>query len=279
MDIAILRFFEGIRTPILTYFFGFFSLLGEGAVLTAAVILIYWLAPKRSGEQILMTVLTSFCLNLFVKNLVSRPRPYARGTIKKLDPPMGSYLEENASFPSGHVQISSGVLGAVCSRTKRIFVWVGSGICLLFILLSRLYFGVHYPSDVLAGLLLGVLISMAWAIIFRAAYEYRYLFLLGFALISLLPLFFSPENDYIRAAGLLTGAAAAFALLHFSSEGSEVEFPYGFLRIPVGFSILAVAFMVTLFFPEGPGSILLKWFFLSFTGIFIGQHVFERLQI
>lgn len=279
MDSAILQFFESIRSPALTVFFGLFSLLGEAAVISAIVIIVYWLAPRKVGEQALFTVLSSFCVNTFLKYTVARPRPYVAGVVKKLDPPLGASLEEYASFPSGHTQMTAGFFGSISSRSKRVLVWVLCGLTVLCIMLSRLYFGVHYPSDVLAGLFCGILLALLWALVYRFAYDFRYLILLGFALISLLPVLSSPAHDYLQAVGLLSGAAVGLALLHFSANGTEAELPRSFWRIPVGVSILAAVFMVTLFFPKGDAYTLLKWFLLAFAGIFGGQHAFERLQI
>lgn len=279
MDSAILQFFESIRNPALTVFFGLFSALGEAAVISAIVLIFYWLTPRKDGEQALVTVLTSFCLNAYMKYTAARPRPYTAGVVQKLDPPLGAALDGYASFPSGHTQMTAGFFGSVASRSKRVLVRILCGLTVLLIMLSRLYFGVHYPTDVLAGLFCGILLALLWALVYRIAYDYRYLVLLGFAFISLLPVFSSPAYDYLQAAGILSGAAVGLTFLHFSANGTEAALPRSLWRIPVGMSILAAVFMLTLFFPKGDAYTLLKWFLLAFAGIFGGQHAFERLQI
>ena len=73
MEQAILQFFESIRCPALTYFFGFFSLFGEPTVFAVVVILVYWLANARTGEQLALSALTSLPVNVALKLVVARP--------------------------------------------------------------------------------------------------------------------------------------------------------------------------------------------------------------
>ena len=278
MDATILQFFEEIRNPVLTGIFGVFSLLGEAAVISTIVLLVFWLAPKRVGEQALVTVLTGYPLNAYIKYTAARPRPYIEGVVAKLDPPLGASLDDFASLPSGHTQTTTGFFGAVASRSKRIVVWLLCILVVLLIAVSRIYFGVHNPSDVLAGLVLGVMTALLWALVYRVFYNVRLIFLLVFAATALVPVLFSPSREYVQAAGLLSGAAVALTALEFSTEKC-VKFPRKIWRIPVGISTLAVAYVLTMFLPAGTAYSLLKWFLLAFTGIFIEQQLFEWLQI
>ena len=278
MDVAILQFFETIRTPVLTAILGAFSLLGEAAVLAGIVILVFWLAPRRVGEQALVAVLSGYCLNSFIKYKVARPRPYVDGAVQKLDPPLSAALDEYASFPSGHTQMTTGFFATLAERSKDVFAWISCAIIILLVAVARMYFGVHYPTDVLAGLGLGLVIAALWALVYRFFYSTRYFFMLGFALLALLPLPFRPAHDYVQAAGLFAGAATALTLLHFTATHSRANFPRRLWRIPVGIALLAATFAFTLFFPEGDAFSLIRWFLLAFIGV-LGQLVFERLQI
>ena len=142
-----------------------------------------------------------------------------------------------------------------------------------------MYFGVHYPSDVFTGLFLGLLLAIMWALAFRVAYRARYFILLGLTVEFLLLLPFCPSPEYLQAAGLLSGAAIALVLLHFTVTDSSASFPRRLWRVPVGLSLLLAAFCLTLLFPAGDGFSFLKWFVIAFVGIFGGQFAFERLQI
>jgi undecaprenyl-diphosphatase len=96
-------------------------------------------------------------ISTIVKALVERPRP-------DLDPLL--YLE-NAAFPSGHALISALAFGAIglffvrVTRLPRVAVWVGTALCAGIVGFTRTYLGVHWPTDVIGGWLLGA----AWVVV------------------------------------------------------------------------------------------------------------------
>lgn len=89
--------------------------------------------------------------NILLKNIVERPRPY--DIIEGLQPLITR--PKDFSFPSGHTG-SSFAAAAVFYRNlpKQFGIWMILLAALIGV--SRLYLGVHYPTDVLAGMLLGV---------------------------------------------------------------------------------------------------------------------------
>ena len=279
MDALILQFLEGIRNPVLTSFLGIFSLIGEATVISGVISLVFWLAPRRAGEQLIMTVMTSYPLNSYLKFTVARPRPYIDGAVSKLEPPFGTALSDFESFPSGHAQMTTAFFGAVASTSRKVLVWILCFLVVALIAFARMYFGVHYPSDVLMGFLFGAVFALLWALIYRVAFDYRYLFFLGCALFSLIPVLFAPSQEYLQAAGLLSGTAVSLPLLHFTATFQDAEFPRRIWRVPVGAVILAAVYLVTMYFPAGAGFQLLKWFLLALAGIFACRRVFEILQI
>lgn len=279
MDEAILHFFESIRNPFLTAFLGLFSLLGEAVVLAAAALLLFWLLPRKIGEQTLFALVSGLCLNAFLKYTIARPRPYAAGAAEKLDPPLGSAPDDFASFPSGHTQMTAGFFGTLAFRFRRILYFVLCGAAVLLVGIARIYFGVHYPTDVLAGLFFGLFFALFWALVFKFAYPYRRLILLCIAALSLIPLCLSPSRDYLQAAGLVAGAAVSLAVLSLCGEETLPEFPLRLLRIPVGMALILLAFAISLLFPETAPLLFLKWFFLAVSSILCTKLTFEKLQI
>ncbi len=285
MEAAILQFFESLRNPFLDQFFGIFSLFGEAMVVGGAAILLFWLLPRKSGERVIMTALTSFPINSLLKFLVARPRPYIAGAVEYGNPFLADALDPYASFPSGHTQSLSSLLFSASpspGRKKRranLALMISCAVVLL-VMLARLYFGAHYPSDVLAGLLFGVAVSVLWRVIFLFAHPYRYLILLVFAALSAFPCLLSPAHDYIQATGLLMGASVALALGHFIlAERDPAPFPRRLWRIPVGAALVGVALALSLLFPEGEGFSLLKWFLIAFTAGLPAPYAFEKLAI
>ncbi len=103
-----------------------------------------------------------FC-NGILKHLVARPRPYTQIPGLQLLVPLAS----DWSFPSGH---SSSLLcaGTVCLARLPKKAGVPLFVLALLIALSRLYVGIHYPTDVICGVLLGIVLALLAMKIFDA---------------------------------------------------------------------------------------------------------------
>ena len=162
-----LRFDETVRnavhqtaTPALTELMKIFSFLGStaflvGLALVVVAALYYW-KHKRAVVLFLITMLGETILLTALKASFRRARP---------EPFFDYALPASFSFPSGH-SLSSfcfyGVLAwLVTARMKnqklKILVWTLAAVLVLLIGLSRVYLGVHYPSDVLAGYAAGLI--------------------------------------------------------------------------------------------------------------------------
>ncbi len=158
MDSALLLFLqEHVRTAILTPFMIFFSTLGNAGVFWIVLGLVLALIPKtrKYGVLALASLLVCFlCNNVPLKNLVARPRPYTQ------IPALTMLMEcpSDYSFPSGHACSSFAVAGSLCWSLEKRWNWIRIPALILAILIafSRLYVGVHYPSDVLVGAAIGL---------------------------------------------------------------------------------------------------------------------------
>lgn len=147
---------NGHASPQLTAVMRFFTAFGEPAVLlalAAAVVLflIYELHWKRAAALFAVTLAGALVLDATLKLAFHRPRPPAAF--------FGTPLPDSYSFPSGHALFSVcffGVLAALTSprmtsRASRVAIWLAAVLLAFVIGLSRVYLGVHYPSDVIAG--------------------------------------------------------------------------------------------------------------------------------
>ncbi len=117
--------------------------------------LIWWCVDKRLGASLAIVFLASDYLVRFIKDLTAVPRPYQLDPrVRGLDP------QSDSSFPSaaemGHVIL----WGYLATQFKRRAVWVWAIVAILFMALTRVYLGVHYPTDVLASIIFGVLILL-----------------------------------------------------------------------------------------------------------------------
>ena len=137
-----------------------FSLMGSyGAVWIAlAVLLLFFRTTRRAGAAMLIALGVGYLLgNVFLKNLVMRPRPFVSHTdlTALLDP------GDQWSFPSGHALSSFAVATALYffhHKTGFLALLLAAAIAF-----SRLYASVHYPTDVLAGAVIGILCGLVFA--------------------------------------------------------------------------------------------------------------------
>ena len=173
MEIAILESLQAIHTPALTYIMLAFTFLGEvGAIciVTAAVFLIF---PKtRKGGVIMAAALIADVLivNLFLKNVVARPRPFTESeALLDFLNSINYKIPTDWSFPSGHSAVcfcGASVL-AVLDRGKGAWTYAVAAV----IAFSRLYLGVHYLTDVLAGAAIGSAIGVLVGIFGAKLYD------------------------------------------------------------------------------------------------------------
>ncbi|MHB0952854.1 MAG: phosphatase PAP2 family protein [Allorhizobium sp.] len=141
--------------------------LGSFSVLTILVLVVvihlFLIGRQRTGWFLALSVIGGTILSTTLKSFYDRPRPDLTGVARVF----------TASFPSGHATISAVVyltLGALLAemadRRSQQVLYLGSAIFLAMIVgLSRVYLGVHYPTDVLAGWSIGAGWALAWTLV------------------------------------------------------------------------------------------------------------------
>lgn len=156
-DTGILNFFQSIHTPVLTEILKFFTVIGEGGTvwIVAGLLLLVKRRTRKYGCIVLLSLL--FCLlfgNGLLKNLIARPRPCWRHP----EVEMLIQVPRDYSFPSGHT--FSSFAAAVSLYYWRKSYGVAAFVAAGLIAASRLYFYVHYPTDILGGMLAGTVFAL-----------------------------------------------------------------------------------------------------------------------
>lgn len=165
IDGTILRFVqESLRSPALTEIMRFMSRLGDMGMLwiVLGLVLVCIKRTRRGGIEALAGLACEFAVcDLILKPIFARTRPYiALDWLELLVSPESSF-----SFPSGH-SASSFVCAFMLTRAfgkKGATAYIPAAL----IALSRIYVGVHYPSDVFCGMLLGTAVGLAVSILSR----------------------------------------------------------------------------------------------------------------
>lgn len=142
-------------SPALDGVMNFFSFLGRIEFYLLILSFIYWAIDKRLGFRLVVILVTISLLGGTLKLLLHQPRPYWLGGVKALSNDTGY------GIPSGHAYSSAAVWGYLAYRLKKAWLWIVVVAVVLLIGLSRMYLGVHFPHDVVAGWLFGaVMVSV-----------------------------------------------------------------------------------------------------------------------
>jgi len=161
MEFAILDWIQAhFRCGFLDWLMPFVSGLsnhGEIWILFAALLLLFQRQRKYGVSAACALTLDLAACNMILKPLVGRSRPFLlRPDLSLLISPPG-----DASFPSGHTAASFAAVFAL--RTAGSPLWLPALVLASLTAFSRLYLYVHWPSDVLGGILLGAAVGWAGA--------------------------------------------------------------------------------------------------------------------
>lgn len=131
------------------------NIASAGVLITINLITLIFSKNKKIGIAMAINLLIVAVLNIILKNIIQRPRPTGYRLIE----------ENGYSFPSGHSMASMAFYGLIIYfiysniKNKKLKIIISSllSIIILLIGISRIYLGVHYTSDVLAGFLISII--------------------------------------------------------------------------------------------------------------------------
>ena len=154
----LLQIQQHLRTDMLTPFMKIVTFLGNGGwfwILCAVVLLAIPKTRKTGYAAVLSLIFGVIVTNLLLKNIVARPRPFA--AIEALFPLIAKPTD--FSFPSGHTTASFAV-ALVMLRMLPKKIGIPAVVLAALVAFSRLYLGVHYPTDVLVGFVVALVGSL-----------------------------------------------------------------------------------------------------------------------
>lgn len=149
------------RNEALTIVFKTFSHTGEEWFLMTFLAIGYWCINKKLFRDLTIIVCISTLLNVLLKGIFMVPRPIGEHLMA---------VNDLYSFPSGHAQVATVFWFLLAIHYKQVFFWWLAGVMILGQCLSRVYLGVHFPSDVFGGFVVGSVIVVAYALYRNSIY-------------------------------------------------------------------------------------------------------------
>lgn len=257
---------QQFQSPLLTLIMQVISFFSTPAFYFGVVLLLYWCIDSCAGFKLGVGIIFSGALNTAIKEVLQVPRPFIR------DSSVFIIEESGFSTPSGHSQGSATFyplfarfvlgarkcghckLGGKCGGRRRLPLCVVVRLCVavgfpLLIGISRIYLGVHYPSDVLLGLTLGFLTSVGiilfWKPVAKIVSSWRISIQVLLVAIVVFLL-----NHFSNTHTSLNGALFGFLLgrifwnrkaLFWDAAGTPFQ---RLIRLPVGLVVIGVVFGV-----------------------------------
>lgn len=233
LDESVLMIFQSLRIPALTGVFLFLTEFGAETIQLPLIAFLYWCGKKRIAILIGISFFSGMVVNQLLKITFCVQRPFLRfenlAAVAEALPGASGF-----SFPSGHTAGAISVYGMIAMLTEKRWLKIVMVSLIAAVGISRLYLGVHTPTDVLAAIVIGTLILIAVRIASRSlaanpALKNRFL-LLGFALllISMLYALLKPYPEgtgaFLRSDVMKTVGAALGGLIGFRVEESKLRF-------------------------------------------------------
>ncbi|MCP4417711.1 MAG: phosphatase PAP2 family protein [Chloroflexi bacterium] len=144
--------------PQLESFLKFISTLGIEEFYLILLPLVYWSVHKEAGRTFAYVFLIANVFNPLLKHGFRTPRPFW------LEPNLEKAFEGSYGMPSGHTQGATITYLFFASWLRRRWVWLLAAVMIVLMGLSRVYLGVHFLHDVLAGFLIGGLVLVGYLV-------------------------------------------------------------------------------------------------------------------
>ncbi|MGH4140229.1 phosphatase PAP2 family protein [Clostridium sp.] len=209
MQIEIIKFIQSITSPFLDVFFQIVTMTGEEYFYIIAAAIIFWCVNKKFGYKLGFALLTGTIVNTVLKNLVNASRPIGVIGIRSLRVQTAT----GQSFPSGHTQGTSTFWVSWMVQLKRKWIYIFGTIAIILVAFSRMYLGVHYPIDVIGGMIVGTI----WVFISNYIFEYaestkKTWVLMIIVVPMLIGMIFLREKTYYTISGTVLGFYIGYVL-------------------------------------------------------------------
>ncbi|MFC1930228.1 phosphatase PAP2 family protein [Chloroflexota bacterium] len=256
---------QQIQSPVVDYVFRTITFMGEEEFYLLLLPLIFWCIDFGLGVRLTIIFLLSSWLNINLKDLFQQPHPF------DLDQSVMIASVNGYGLPSNHAQSAVIVWGSIGLWAHKSWFWVVAILLMILIGFSRVYLGVHFPTDVLAGwaigaFLLGLFVLAGSAIGRRFIQSNLWLQLVLTLAVPIVLLFVHPVSSTTSALGTLAGAGVGLVLTHrYISFNARGLWWYRAIRFIIG-SIVVFALYLGLkaAFPGEESSLYVAFRFIRY---------------
>jgi len=263
---------QQINSPLLDSFFRAITSLGDELFYLLLFSFLLWCVDFYLGIRVGILFLLSVYVNTGLKEIFQQPRPF------EILPEIQKAQASGYGFPSGHAQSSLVVWGSIAYWKKQIWIRNLSALLILLIGFSRIYLGVHFPTDILGGWLFGGLIlGLSYFISLKIKIDFiqkNMIFkIICITLFPVILLQIQSSPDIISSVAALTGVGYGLLLFHsFIGEirpGHWLQRLFSFLLGIIGIGILYLGLKLILPSEGQPFYQLSRFFRYLFLGIWI----------
>jgi len=275
-------FFRDIGTPFLDIIFKVLTVIGSQPVFLFISLLIFWCYERKMGIRVIYVILFSGHIGLLAKSLFGMQRPPDY---------LHKVTENDFGFPSSHALVSSGFWGYMGLRIRKIPIIIAGAIAVFLVSLSRIYLGVHYPGDIVGGIVFGLTVAFVFykgETVIASLFEKQdrtTKYLIALFLPALLVLIASLQGGLVKEQielGLLMASIGVGYLLEeekirFQDTKNKKQL---IKRALVGIVILGTIFAVSEILSMAfPVFTYIKYILLGFSSVYVVPLVFTKLEI
>lgn len=275
MELEILKSIQSISNNFFDVFFEIITIFGEELFIIPVLAVIYWGIDKRFGEYIGFSIFSSLLVNNFLKDIFKFNRPIGEENIRSLRVETAT----GYSFPSGHSQGAGTFYSSLSFYIRKKTIYFFSFIMIILIGFSRLYLGVHYPKDVLVGIILGVFISYITYFFYYRVLSRNKMYIILLMIFAPL-LLFVESADFYKIYGSYFGFVLGIILeKKYINFNTDIKFIKKFLRIFLGIGLIFILkISLKIFFVDHVIFDMIRYFFIVFFGIGIYPMIFNKFS-
>jgi membrane-associated phospholipid phosphatase len=237
----VIRAVQTVKGPVLTAIMQVLTQAGSEYFYLLFLPVVFWCVDARFGIRFGLVFLFSAFTNSWLKVLFAVPRPFV------VDPSVGLSYESSFALPSGHAQGSATFWGLLAGKIRAPWGLVLAIVLPLIIGFTRVYLGVHYPTDLFLGWLLGWGIALAWfvfgdrisRIVSKANVRLR---VIAAAVVALGMNALYPGDPTLAGAFLGTAIGATFLFGRISFDAGSGSLKIKAMRMGLGLAGLALVY-------------------------------------